>query len=181
MRYLLALLLFSAACSSHVSVRRDFTVCRYSTLAIVDVYVTESQKTEPLPQIGQSFANALAGHLLEAGLNVVEREKVGQLLKEMRLGQSGLIDASKLSEIGRLINADFILTGVGEVRMSGQSTFLANTSMRLIEVATGQIVMISSWDGPSHTPVQVANLLGPDMGKAISKQIVTCRNDQIAK
>ncbi|MCE9598862.1 MAG: CsgG/HfaB family protein [Spirochaetia bacterium] len=176
MKFLPALfLLLICACSSHVSIRKDYTVCKDATLAVADVFITESQKTEAIPQIGRAFANALAGHMLESGLNIVEREKLARLLSEMKLNQTGLIESSKISEIGHLVNADYILTGVGEVRFSGQSTFLANTTMRLVEVSTGQVVLVASWDGPSHSPVAVANLLGPEMGKSIAARVVPCK------
>lgn len=42
---------------------------------------------------------------------VVERERLDQVLKEMELGQTGLIDETQASEVGKLLGVDAIITG----------------------------------------------------------------------
>jgi len=42
---------------------------------------------------------------------VVERQRMDQLLDELKLGQSGLVDESQAAEVGKLLGVDAILTG----------------------------------------------------------------------
>lgn len=42
---------------------------------------------------------------------VVERQRMDQLLEEMKLGQSGLVDESQAAQVGRLLGVEAIVTG----------------------------------------------------------------------
>ncbi len=42
---------------------------------------------------------------------VVERQRMEQILEEMKLGQSGLIDETQAAQVGKLLGVDAILTG----------------------------------------------------------------------
>ncbi|HOY44386.1 MAG TPA: CsgG/HfaB family protein [bacterium] len=42
---------------------------------------------------------------------VVERQRMDQLLEELKLGQSGLVDESQAAQVGRLLGVDAIVTG----------------------------------------------------------------------
>jgi hypothetical protein len=66
---------------------------------------------------------------------VVERNKLKTVLKELELGASGLTDAQKSSRLGKLLQADIILTGTF-ADMGGYW----NVNLRLINVSTGLIV-----------------------------------------
>lgn len=163
-------------CTSNVSVKRDYQFCNNSSIAIAELYVTDREKAgKEVPKIGRTFANALVGFFLETGLNVVEREKIDSILKEMQLERSGLIDSSRMAELGRMLNADYLLTGMGEIHNHGKSTFLISTTVRLIHVETGEIVLVASWEGPSHKPVQVAEKLGETIRRKLRRKVVACR------
>lgn len=167
---------FIISCASHVVVKKDYNFCRHSSIAIIDISVTDirNQKTH-FPHIGRSFANALVSHFLEAGFDIVERQKISALLHEMKINRSGLFDSSKISEIGRQVKANYLLTGSGEVEFIFNGTFLRTVTIRLIHVSSGQIVITGYWTGPSMAPVQVARMLGIDIRKKLSKQISKCQ------
>ena len=67
---------------------------------------------------------------------VVERSKLDTILKEQKLADSGLLDESSASKVGKLLSADIILTGTFAKR---GNKFKAN--LRLVDVATGIILV----------------------------------------
>ena len=86
--------------------------------------------------IGIVSLESLTTAIVESGqFNVVERQKINTVLKELQFGSSGLADAQNASKLGKLLNADIILTGTF-ADMSGSW----NVNLRLINVSTGVIV-----------------------------------------
>lgn len=67
--------------------------------------------------------------------NIVERRKLAALLQEQKLGISGLMDDRDSSKLGKLLQADLVLTGT-LADMGGSW----NVNLRLINVATGLII-----------------------------------------
>jgi TolB-like protein len=67
-------------------------------------------------------------------LIVVERENLGAVLKEQALGQTGVIDPQEAQEIGGLLGARYVITGVIQ-RNDEQIDIHA----QIIQVATGQL------------------------------------------
>ena len=79
---------------------------------------------------------SLTTAIVESGqFNVVERNKLKTILKELELGASGLTDAQRVRKLGKLLEADIILTGTF-ADMGG----FWNVNLRLINVSTGLIV-----------------------------------------
>jgi len=66
--------------------------------------------------------------------NVVERNKLNTVLKELEIGLTGLADANKAKKVGELLQADVILTGT----FADLGGFW-NVNMRLINVRTGLV------------------------------------------
>lgn len=66
---------------------------------------------------------------------VVEREKLNAILKEQQLADSGLLNESSSSKIGKLLSADIILTG--SFAKQGNRW---NVNLRLVDVTTGVIL-----------------------------------------
>ncbi|HNW59419.1 MAG TPA: CsgG/HfaB family protein [bacterium] len=98
---------------------------------------------------------------------VVERQRMEQLLEEMKLGQSGLIDESQAAQVGKLLGVDAILTGQvnaavndawgSETRTTTKGTgknkveekkevwcnkrvATVSATIRLVQVETGQLI-----------------------------------------
>lgn len=101
-------------------------------IAIIDFDVIRGHDKS----IGIISMESLTTSLVESGqFNVVERNKLKTVLKELELGASGLTDAQKVNKLGRLVQADIILTGTF-ADMGGYW----NANLRLINVSTGLIV-----------------------------------------
>ncbi|MDI6809864.1 MAG: CsgG/HfaB family protein [Candidatus Eisenbacteria bacterium] len=76
--------------------------------------------------------------------NVMERSKLEELLKEQKLGMTGVIDASTAAQVGKNIGVEGIF--LGSVSLSGN---LASIDARLIDTASGSI--LSARDVSSST------------------------------
>lgn len=86
--------------------------------------------------VGMVSLESLTTAIVESGqFNVVEREKIKTVLKELAFGSSGLTDSQKINKLGKLLNADVILTGTF-ADVGGEW----NVNLRLINVSTGVIV-----------------------------------------
>jgi TolB-like protein len=70
---------------------------------------------------------------------IVEREHLKKVLKELEVGQSGIIDTTEAQEIGKMLGADAIITGSV---MKIQENLRVDS--RIIEVKTGLIVSAES-------------------------------------
>jgi len=66
---------------------------------------------------------------------VVERNRIENILTEQALAQTGLIEKQKAQEVGRLVGAQFMITG--ELNKTGSTLRI---DAHLIKVATGQVV-----------------------------------------
>lgn len=66
------------------------------------------------PATGKQFANEMISSLFNNGYyQVVEREKLDQIIQEQQLALSGLLDESTAVEVGKLLGVDAILVGSG--------------------------------------------------------------------
>jgi curli biogenesis system outer membrane secretion channel CsgG len=66
---------------------------------------------------------------------VIEREQLSNVLKELKLNQTGLVDANSAKEVGQILAADSILCGsVSEI-----GDFF-DINVRLIDVETASII-----------------------------------------
>ncbi len=82
------------------------------------------------------LAEELITHLVQAGqVDIVERTMLDKVLGELKLDQSGLIDAEGAKKVGRLLGADAILTG----SITDLTTFVA-VNCRIIDTQTGRVV-----------------------------------------
>ncbi|MGE4299124.1 MAG: tetratricopeptide repeat protein [Desulfovibrionaceae bacterium] len=75
----------------------------------------------------RALQKALAAMLITdlsaiSSVSVVEREKLQALLEEMRLGQTGVVDAATAPRVGKLLGAERLIVGSlaeGSIRVSG--------------------------------------------------------------
>jgi TolB-like protein len=90
--------------------------------------------------------------------NVIERQQLGNLLRELRLGESHLADPRQAPEVGRLLGADYLLLG-SIVLLEEQTTrepipYTAESAVsrvlrigldcRIVETATSRVVVAES-------------------------------------
>ncbi len=84
--------------------------------------------------------------LVDSGqFSVGERAKLGTLLEEIQLGQTGAIDPATVQKAGKLLGAELILTGT--LAASGEEW---NVNLRLVNTETGLIIAAIHKLGPLH-------------------------------
>ena len=66
--------------------------------------------------------------------NLVERIKISEILKEMELGQTGLIDENTAPQVGKMLGAEGLVTG--SFQIVGQAIRM---DARLLDVETGRV------------------------------------------
>lgn len=85
--------------------------------------------------IGEVSMESLTTAIVNTGqFNVVERNKLNAVLKELEIGLTGLTDTNNAKKVGTLLQADVILTGTF-ADLGGYW----NVNMRLINVSTGLV------------------------------------------
>ena len=124
-------------------------------------------KTYDVPDRLASSITDIFGRFLfkSKGIMLVERERLDDVMKELKLGMSGLVDEDTAAEIGRLAGCDYMLMGsitnlaraasgvavplfvvpvsVGTANQKVKATL----DVRLVKVETGEIVFAETADG----------------------------------
>ena len=84
------------------------------------------------------IADALAVDLLKTNkIRLVERSRVDTVLKEITLGQTGIIDAAKASQAGKQLGAQQVILGsivALSIREEGRSVKIAEKTTRWVEI-----------------------------------------------
>lgn len=123
-------------------------------------------------RLGVSAANVLVTYLDRSGqFAIYEREKMGSILNEQRIGAARTGDASAAAAVGKLIGVDYVfigaVTGYGYHSHRSEVLFLgasvtqeaeATVDVRMVEVATGRIV--ASESGRGVVTLQTGEVLG---------------------
>lgn len=104
------------------------------TLAVL--YFDYGGRDAGLEPLRQGLAQMLIGDLTSlAGVKVVERDRLQDVLNEQHLGASGKVDARTAARIGKLLGARYLVLGH---YFDALNTFRADA--RLVDVQTGEIV-----------------------------------------
>ena len=86
--------------------------------------------------IGKGISQLIAGELRrDSRYNIIERERINEIIDEQKLSLNGLISETDMINIGQLLSADFILMGE-IVDMGGSLLF----SLRLVDSTTAMVV-----------------------------------------
>ncbi|MBR1485985.1 MAG: hypothetical protein IJ597_01845, partial [Synergistaceae bacterium] len=95
---------------------------------------------------------------------LVERERIEDIARELRLGMSGLVDPKTAAQVGKLVGAEYMLLGsitnLGHAQSGGaipilgwgaistnQEKVKADLDVRVVKVETGEIVCAESASG----------------------------------
>jgi TolB-like protein len=105
------------------------------SVAVVPLLDADGQETEAGVAISEDLATALVGKKVQ----VVERNALKSVIKEMAIQTSELIDPATVQRLGKQIGASTVLTG--KIVADGNQ-FKAH--VRLISVETGQVLMAAS-------------------------------------
>jgi Curli production assembly/transport component CsgG/PDZ domain len=123
-------------------INRD-TIDRYRTMAVMEF--------EDAPEVegsGSRVAGIVTSLLLDLDLNMVEREKLDEVLKEQVLQLTHVDDADVL-KVGKLVGAQAIV--IGEVqqweRTEGDRVSLVSLAFRIVDVESGVVL----FNGEGHS------------------------------
>ncbi|MBR0248370.1 MAG: hypothetical protein IJQ70_05300, partial [Synergistaceae bacterium] len=124
-------------------------------------------KTYDVPDRMAAAITDIFGRVLfkSKGIMLVEREKLEDVMKELRLGMSGLVDEDTAAEVGKLAGCDYMLMGsitnlarassgvaiplfVVPVSVGSKNQKVkATLDVRLVKVETGEVVFAETADG----------------------------------
>ena len=111
-------------------------------IAVKDFEVVVGQNKDAAKYVQEDVESLL----VESGqFSVVERAKLGSLLEEIQLGQTGAIDPATVQKAGKLLGAEFILTGT--LAATGDEW---NVNLRLVNTETGLVIAAIHKMGPLH-------------------------------
>lgn len=122
---------------------------------IAIIYFDNSSDDIKLNQLKKGLADMMISDLSKVSmLDVVERARLEEILKEQKLNNSSNFDAKTATKIGKLLGAEHIMTGsffelMGRLRIDS----------RLIDVETGKIIKSEGVDGPTGTFFDLEKLL----------------------
>ncbi len=137
---------------------------------IAVIYFDNGSDNNELSRLRKGLADMLISDLTKIKmLNVAERARMEEILKEQKLNNTKEFDASTASKVGKLLGVQYILTGsffelMGSLRIDA----------RIIDVETGKIIKSEGVDGASPTffdlekklAIKIAGGLNVDMASA---------------
>lgn len=89
-----------------------------------------------LDATGGTLAELISARLAgRRGFKLVERQRIEDVMKEMKLGMLGAVDQATAVQVGRLVGANVM--GFGSFQTLGQKVLV---TLRLVKVETGEIV-----------------------------------------
>ncbi|MBN1533216.1 MAG: hypothetical protein JXA20_11180 [Spirochaetes bacterium] len=95
-----------------------FVQCSTSTIAInreelknvKSIAIMHFERAQGIPaEVSQDSEESFRGHFVNAGFNVVERQKLNSIMKEVEISQSGITGNS--IQLGKMLDAQAILFG----------------------------------------------------------------------
>jgi TolB-like protein len=114
---------------------------------IAILYFDNGSDNAELSRLRKGLADMLISDLSKINmLNVIERARLEEILKEQKINNSKEFDASTATKVGKLLGVQYILTGaffdlMGSMRMDA----------RIIDVETGKIIKSEGIDGQTNT------------------------------
>jgi TolB-like protein len=124
---------------------------------IAILYFDNGSDNAELSRLRKGLADMLISDLSKIKmLNVIERARLEEILKEQKLNNSKEFDASTATKVGKLLGVQYILTGaffdlMGSMRMDA----------RIIDVETGKIIKSEGIDGQTNTFFDLEKKLVP--------------------
>ena len=113
------------------------------TIAIMDFQNTSGN--HELDYLQKAIPEMLITNLAKSGkLNIVERGRLQDAIREMELGMTGIVDQSKAAELGRAVGANAIIVG-----SYLEISHMIRINARLIDVKTSKVLKAESVQGRS--------------------------------
>ncbi len=134
----------------------------------ISIAITDFQNTSGNSEIDylqNAIPEMLITNLAKSGrLNIVERSRLQDAIKEMELGMSGIVDQSNAVEIGRAVGANAIMVG-SYLEIGG----MIRINARLIDVESSKVLKAESVQGRSGR--EIFNLMD-ELAESIEQQLV---------
>jgi len=152
-----------AGCGPRVAVKRDYDFSKIKRVAVTP-FTSSNAAFSTNDIAGDAVGDEFIIQFMQKNIDVVERYKLNEVMKEYNLASSGMLDPDTVKKIGRLLGADAILAGTvfqylpnrrdviyvddgtGSKR---QEIFMVDAevgiSVRLIDVETGVIVWAGNY------------------------------------
>ncbi|MCX5683953.1 MAG: hypothetical protein NT049_09745 [Planctomycetota bacterium] len=144
--------------------------------ALVTVAVLDYEAASPgNPELGSQIAEIMTARLsVEDGLDLVERGKLGQIMKEQHLTLVGLADPQQAAQIGKLLGAKLLIMGKAFMmdsklmivtKVVGVETSLVKGTLRSVEQSKplSEAVALVSEDVAALVRRDAAKLLPADV------------------
>lgn len=137
--FFLAAALFLGACSPKVIVKRVPDPAKPVRIAVLPF------KPHPdFPASGELAYEAFSTYMLDLKeYSVVDRGALDQLMKEQKLGQSGMIDQQKAVELGKLLGAEGVVLGTVTEYVQRKHLLFppakVSLTARMINTRTGEV------------------------------------------
>ncbi len=133
------------------------------TIAIMDFQNTSGN--HDLDYLQKAIPEMLITNLAKSGkLNIVERGRLQDAIREMELGMSGIVDQSKAAELGRAVGANAIIVG-SYLEISK----MIRINARLIDVKTSKVLKAESVQG--RTGKEIFDLMDK-LAQSIENQLL---------
>jgi curli biogenesis system outer membrane secretion channel CsgG len=107
--------------------------------------------------LGHAASEVITERFIKSGkFVVIEKRQITKIVSQLELEQTGLYDSKKTAAVGNLIGAKFMV--VGSVSEIGG---FFNTSLRIVKIETGEIILSESKEISAITMNSVADLYKP--------------------
>ena len=135
------------------------------TVAVL--YFDYSGKDDQMGLLRTGLAQMMISDLssLDA-IQLVERDRLEEILAELKLGQSGKIDAASAAKAGKLLGARYMVLG-GYFDIKGA----LRVDARVVEVETGKVVQSVGASGGADDFLALEQKLVADVGAVLGKQL----------
>lgn len=135
------------------------------TIAVTEFENTSGDKK--YAWIGGGIQNALSTDLKQKGnFNLIERSEIGKVVKEQeqKLSKIGVTKEDLASKVGQAVGADAVIAG--DFQTVGDTVRI---NSRLVNVATGEILLAERVDGKTEAIFQLQNQLAEKMLKILQE------------
>lgn len=135
------------------------------TVAIL--YFDYQGKNEEMQMLKKGLAQMLISDLSGSDkYTIVERDRLQEIIDELKLGQSKTIDKKTAAKIGKLLGARYMVLG-GYFDVMG----MLRVDARVVEVETGKIVKSVGTNGAPDTFIDLEQKLSGELATILDTQL----------
>jgi len=135
------------------------------TVAIL--YFDYSGKDDQLGLLRKGLAQMMISDLSAVdAIQLVERDRLEEILAELKLGQSNKIDPASAAKVGKLLGARYLILG-GYFDLKN----MLRVDARVVEVETGKVVQSVGATGDADNFLALEQKLVTDIGAILGKQL----------